>query len=276
MPARAPSGAGGQYGALGRGEGVRMRTRRSPLRRWGPPAALAVLAVAVVAVIVLALRVGLIGPLFGSRSPATSPTVGALFGPDGRHFCTAAVVGDGRRSALLTAAHCVHGDEAPALGLTFVPGYRDGRRPHGTWMVTEVLLDDGWLAEADPDVDVAVLRVAERDGRDIGDVVGWNVLGVDRGRPQPVTVVGYPDDREAPRICATASIPETTTRLRFDCAGFTDGTSGGPWLAGFDPRAGTGEVIGVIGGYLAGGDTPGTSYSPRFGPAVRALWERAG
>ena len=60
--------------------------------------------------------------------------------------------------------------------------------------------------------------------------------------------------------------------MEFDCGGYTDGTSGGPFLANVHPATGRGAVIGVIGGYEQGGDTPIVSYSARFGPAVAALY----
>ena len=39
--------------------------------------------------------------------------------------------------------------------------------------------------------------------------------------------------------------------------------------------AGTGAVIGVIGGYEEGGDVPGISYSPQFLRNVADLYKRA-
>ena len=53
--------------------------------------------------------------------------------------------------------------------------------------------------------------------------------------------------------------------MEFDCGGYTNGTSGGPFLANVHPATGLGTVIGVIGGYEQGGDTPSVSYSARFG-----------
>jgi hypothetical protein len=41
------------------------------------------------------------------------------------------------------------------------------------------------------------------------------------------------------------------------------------------PATGLGTVIGVIGGYEQGGDTPSVSYSARFGSSVRALYNKA-
>jgi hypothetical protein len=63
--------------------------------------------------------------------------------------------------------------------------------------------------------------------------------------------------------------------MRFDCAGFTDGTSGGPFIARWSPVTGQGTVIGVIGGYEQGGDLPQVSYSVAFGATVAALYQTA-
>jgi hypothetical protein len=42
-----------------------------------------------------------------------------------------------------------------------------------------------------------------------------------------------------------------------------------------DPATGLGTVLGVIGGYQQGGNTPSVWYSVRFGQAVQALYETA-
>src|SRR5205807_385298 len=64
-------------------------------------------------------------------------------------------------------------------------------------------------------------------------------------------------------------------QLEFDCDGYTDGTSGGPFLARVSQKTGQGTVIGVIGGYQQGGDTPDVSYSAAFGTNVAALYRTA-
>jgi hypothetical protein len=65
------------------------------------------------------------------------------------------------------------------------------------------------------------------------------------------------------------------TQLEFDCGGYTDGTSGGPFLADVPASSGQGTVIGVIGGYEQGGDLPQVSYSVAFGAAVAVLYQAA-
>jgi hypothetical protein len=68
---------------------------------------------------------------------------------------------------------------------------------------------------------------------------------------------------------------QSATQLAFDCDGYTGGTSGSPWVTGFDPRTRTGTIVGVIGGYQQGGDTPSVSYSAYFGSGVQQLYQQA-
>ena len=67
----------------------------------------------------------------------------------------------------------------------------------------------------------------------------------------------------------------SATQFEFDCAGYTNGTSGGPFLTGVDAATGQGTVIGVIGGFQQGGDTPQVSYAAVFGTAVSQLYATA-
>jgi hypothetical protein len=63
--------------------------------------------------------------------------------------------------------------------------------------------------------------------------------------------------------------------MEFYCHGFWTGTSGGPWIIGYNARNGTGTVFGVIGGYELGGDYEWASYSAYFGSAARTLYQQA-
>jgi hypothetical protein len=64
-------------------------------------------------------------------------------------------------------------------------------------------------------------------------------------------------------------------QLQFDCGGYTDGTSGGPFLADVNAMTGQGTVIGAIGGYEQGGDLPQVSYSAVLGANLAALYQTA-
>jgi V8-like Glu-specific endopeptidase len=207
---------------------------------------------------------------------AGTPAVGALFttsaGQLGRHFCTASVVNSPNGDLVVTAAHCMSG----VSGAVFVPGYDNGATPYGVWTVTKVYTDQSWKASSDPDDDVAFLQVGQADSIvPIEDVTGAEQLETGTPAQQLVEVIGYPDATNEPIACRNWTREPMADQLEFDCGGYTDGTSGGPFLAGVDPQTGQGAVIGVIGGYEQGGLTPQVSYSPMFGANVAALYQVA-
>jgi V8-like Glu-specific endopeptidase len=211
---------------------------------------------------------------------SVTPSVGALFSSaGGGHFCTASVVASPAGDLLITAAHCVNGGTASggaySEDLEFIPGYRDGQAPYGTWKVTRLLVAPQWVTGSDPDLDVAFAIVAPNDGRTIQDVVGASQLGTDSGYRYQVRVTGYPDGSNAPISCVNWTSEESATQLQFDCGSFTDGTSGSPWIANANPQTGTGTIVGIIGGYQQGGDTPAISYSSYLGTGVQSLYEQA-
>jgi V8-like Glu-specific endopeptidase len=205
------------------------------------------------------------------------PAVGALFsesnGKLGSHFCTASVVDSPAGDLAVTAAHCVYGKTGT---MVFVPAYADGKAPYGVWPVTKVYTDSAWDASQDPDHDVAFLRLSDAsDGAPIEDVTGAETLGADAPAGQAVQVIGYPDGATEPVWCSGPVKGFSATQFEFDCGGYTNGTSGGPFLTGVDPATGQGTVIGVIGGYQQGGDTPQVSYAAVFGTAVSQLYATA-
>jgi V8-like Glu-specific endopeptidase len=212
------------------------------------------------------------------RSFSGMPAVGALFtvsgGQLGRHFCTASVVDSPPGDLVITAAHCVSG-MAPGQ-IAFVPGYRSGVAPYGVWLTSEVLSDSVWQASNDPDHDVAFLVVHRTGSSDrIQDLTGGEQLGIGWSARAWVDVIGYPDGTDRPISCQNESKPLGVREMEFDCGGYTDGTSGGPFLGRVNATTGDGIVIGVIGGYEQGGDIASVSYSPGFGRAVQALYQIA-
>ncbi|MQS12108.1 hypothetical protein F7Q99_07310 [Streptomyces kaniharaensis] len=204
--------------------------------------------------------------------------VGAVFtrNADGDHFCTASVVDSAGLNLIVTAAHCVWD---PQLGrrsdLVFIPGYRNGDAPSGVWPLVAVTVDDGWKNHADPDVDVAFAVVQAQNGQQVQQVLGANKLGTNRGYQVSVRVTGYPGGSDVPITCANTTAQQSPSQLRIACPDYTGGTSGSPWVTDFDPSTRTGTVVGVIGGYQQGGDTPDVSYSCYFGDRVQALYDRA-
>jgi V8-like Glu-specific endopeptidase len=198
-------------------------------------------------------------------SPVASPSVGALFA-GGEHFCTASVVHSTAGDLVLTAAHCL--PDGSSSGLSFEPGYHDGVAPYGVWTVTSEAVLAGWSSNADPDLDFAFLTV-HQDGNPatLESLTGANMLGLDRGFVHQITLTGYPDTTDSPVACRGITTQSDRYQQRVACAGFPDGTSGGPWVTD------DGTVIGVIGGYQLGGDSPDISYSAYFDADIQQLYD---
>lgn len=206
--------------------------------------------------------------------------VGALFEHDaaGNHFCTASVVSSPGKNLLITAAHCINGGKGSSgynSNIVFIPDYRDGQEPFGVWTPAKLLVAPQWADSSDPDFDVGFVVLQPHNGEDIQQVLGANRLGTDLGYQYLVHVTGYPDSANAPITCINWTSRFSSTQLRFECAGYTGGTSGSPWVTKFSAASHTGTIVGVIGGYQQGGDTPSVSYSVHFGPAILQLYQQA-
>jgi len=209
-----------------------------------------------------------------------TPAVGALFILQRRklqHFCTAAVVQSKHADLAITAAHCMQGLKLGRNSqVTFAPEYHDGKFPYGRWIVRSEYVDRNWRLHQDANDDVAFLLIGQ-PGRRIQRRTGGERLQTNVPLPQTVRVIGYPDSTELPVTCTGPARRLHITGYRqmvFDCGGYTDGTSGGPFLIPATKTSPT-EVIGVIGGYQQGGNTPSISYSPIFIGNVAALFKRA-
>ncbi|MEZ0065851.1 V8-like Glu-specific endopeptidase [Streptacidiphilus sp. MAP12-20] len=209
--------------------------------------------------------------------------IGAIFGasagrPD-HHFCSGAVVESPSRDIVVTAAHCVIGPGTGRArgGLTFVPGFHDGRRPFGTWSVATVVADAAWTTRGSADDDVAFLILRpDAAGHRIQDATGAEALSFNPVPGTRAVTVGYPSRTDRPVYCSSTLRSFGPHQLEFDCPGLPGGTSGGPMLTGVDAAAhGRGAVAGVIGGYEEGGDTDDVSYSSYFGPAIAAVYRAA-
>ena len=267
------------------------RRARSTSRRARVFTILTILATAVAfcAALIVPSNVGAAGFIHATGSPTPSqpltvsstsqafdgvPVVGALFtlsgGKLGTHFCTASVVHSAHGDLAVTAAHCVAGVQGQVV---FVPGYANGKEPYGVWPVSAIYTDKAWQSGQDADDDVAFLRLSDASGGvPIEDVTGAVRLGTSAAEPALVRVIGYPGDTDQPVSCANWTKTFSATQLEFDCDGYTDGTSGGPFLANASGTAGQWTVVGVIGGYELGGDSPDVSYAAHFGAAVAALY----
>jgi len=195
----------------------------------------------------------------------------------GGHFCSGTVVSGGDADLVVTAAHCVTSGPGPAAyaDLEYAPAYRNGTAPYGVWKAARVTVDPRWTGGADPDLDVAFIELAPRDGERVTDVVGAERIAFGTPGSGTVRLTGYPDGADDPLTCLGTMTRRADGQLRVACTGYAPGTSGTPWLTDFDRDAQTWTVVGVIGGYQLGGDTDDVSYSPYFGADVQHLYQQA-
>ncbi|MEU8777867.1 hypothetical protein [Streptomyces sp. NPDC048606] len=223
------------------------------------------------------------------------PAVGRMFvmKGSGAYFCTASVVSSAGRDLVISAAHCLLGSNTRQIA--FVPRYTRAKpQPYGLFPVLRDAAGRSrvWIhqryrtqgAEKAATLDVAFARVGPNSaGKAVEKVVGGNrlVTGATFAHPQ-VTLIGYPSSAARPRICVNRTTKFTSkdvkspgSFLRINCTGYPGGTSGGPFLVRYDAKRGTGDVVGVIGGWKTGGPTPDTSYSSYFGAEVRKLYQAA-
>jgi V8-like Glu-specific endopeptidase len=213
------------------------------------------------------------------RQGAVAPRVGALFAGNGSgdHFCTASVVDSPGHDVLITAAHCINSGSGGASqpNIAFIPDYDNGESPHGVWTPDRYVLAPGWVHGANPDLDVAFIVLKPLNGQNIQDVLGGNQIAFNAGYQHLVRVTGYPSSASAPIACLNTTSQQSQDQLKFVCNDFTDGTSGGPWITRFNPASRTGTIVGVIGGYQQGGDTPAVSYSAYLGSSIQELYREA-
>lgn len=213
--------------------------------------------------------------------------VGAMFSTsDGSisgqgHYCSGSVVNSPEGDIVVTAAHCVYDSSGVYTDIAFVPGYHDGQDPYGVWIPSAVIVPPQWTSTSDPNYDVAFLIVHEEgSATKIQDMVGGDDLGLAPGYANLTQVVGYPESTEEPVSCTnyTSQFSDpslSTPQLEFDCDNYPGGTSGGPFLQNVDTSTALGTVVGVIGGYEAGGDAPNVSYSVYFTDWVGSLFAQA-
>jgi V8-like Glu-specific endopeptidase len=203
-------------------------------------------------------------------------TVGALFYTTGskNHYCTASVVDSAHGDLLITAAHCVY-HTSFAANIAYVPDYHSGTRPYGAWTITSIIISSRWRSAHDPNYDVAFLAVAPHGKSQIQAVTGGLALELNGGYNRDIEVIGYNDAQSEPTRCATRSFEFRTDQQEFYCYNFRNGTSGGPWIFGYNSNTGTGHVDGVIGGFEEGGTLDWASYSPYFTSAIGALFQQA-
>ncbi|MCL4248737.1 MAG: hypothetical protein KJ065_11390 [Anaerolineae bacterium] len=180
--------------------------------------------------------------------------------------------------AFFTAGHCVHDGSNSSAGwsqnLVFVPAYRDGNAPYGTWRATKLWARTRWYQNGIPNglpEDMGGGVLLPINNRKISQVVGWLGFAWNWSKFQHWHSLGWP-----------AAAPFNGNRLWDVQASYaydgsvggtiamgndmTGGCSGGPWVWQF----GTGNYANGLNSYRLN-SRPQEMCSPYFGDAAKSL-----
>lgn len=238
---------------------------------------------------------------------AVAAAIGKVFftlgGAD--YVCSGTLVRGKQVDVVLTAAHCVTdgsgqaGTGAAGTGSAgrpqwatnwiFVPGFRDGLMPYGEYTARRFFVTPDWTGPAggDEQYDVAFVQVAAAtlygtsgvakppSGLRVKFAGSQDADHQGSGPPSRTYVFGYPAEPPYGGLALSYCAGPATASggsVRTPCE-MTAGDSGGPWLAGFSPRAGSGLVF-AVSTYKVSSDLR-VLYGAVLGPQARALYQRA-
>jgi V8-like Glu-specific endopeptidase len=178
----------------------------------------------------------------GSYTAFPASTHGKVFFTlGGSNFvCSGTALNSANRSVVWTAGHCVNeGPGAFATNWAFVPAYRDGSRPFGTWTARALVTSSQWGNQGDISYDVGAAVMNTSGGSALTDVVGGRGIAFNYNRNQFYTSFGYP---AAPPftggrlwVCESdllTSDPSTSPQTMGIGCDMTGGSSGGGWIVG--------------------------------------------
>ncbi|MEU4834979.1 hypothetical protein [Streptosporangium sp. NPDC023615] len=231
------------------------------------------------------------GTVLPARTAGARWTAGGMVGrTTGRVFltiggsdfvCSASSVRSANRDLVVTAGHCVKdGAGAWADNWTFVPGYAQGRRPYGQYTARRMFVAGPWARKGDDSHDIGMVAVGTSGGRHLGDVVGGQGIAFGTPRGRSASGFGFPADTpydgEHLVYCSgpLRDDPNGQTADQGMRCDMTAGSSGGPWLTGFDASTGRGTIVSVSSFKYS--DDRRTMYGPYFGATARSLYAVAG
>lgn len=184
------------------------------------------------------------GTTSGSSSevPLPYPSAhGKVFFTDSgvNYVCSGTAIASANESVVWTAGHCVN--EGPGNFYTnflFVPAYRDGVAPYGTFAGSTLLTTTGWQSSGEFGVDVGAAVVGTNSsGQTLTDAVAERQLAFNAARVQSYKLYGYPAAKrfsgQRMRVCDTAWLLDDTSAtpatMGASCD-MTGGSSGSGWV----------------------------------------------
>jgi V8-like Glu-specific endopeptidase len=227
-----------------------------------------------------------------THAGAVSAAVGKIFFTLGaqNYVCSGTLVASGPVDVVLTAAHCVTNAQQPghaahwATNWVFVPGFSNGAMPYGEYTARQFFTAPGWTGPqgGTEQYDVAFVQVTPAT-LDAGihaaapppPLPAKFAGSQDTAPASQAYVFGYPADPPYSGLylnyCAGPA-GASGGSARLPCA-MTAGDSGGPWLAGFSPGSGGGQVVAITTYKIS--DDMRVLYGAVLGPAARAVYARA-
>jgi hypothetical protein len=210
---------------------------------------------------------------------------GAIFISEGAGIgfgrCSGTSVVSPNESVVITAGHCVYDEGIWAdRKWVFVPGYRHGERPFGTFTAHWLGTTPAWHAHENENFDVGAAVVGRNEkGQTLAAAVGADRLKTGLSPNQTFDVYGYPVEKPfnggTLQVCREASFMGHDFGSLFepgplDLAISCDdsaGGSGGGWVI-------EGNVVNSVTTYGYSSD-PFTNFGPYFGRDVAKLYARA-
>jgi V8-like Glu-specific endopeptidase len=176
-------------------------------------------------------------------------------------ICSASLI---KRGIVVTAAHCVanYGQKQFYSGWQFVPGYRNGSAPFGTWTANEVWIKTAYYNGTDacavfgvvcPDDVAVIILKSTPSGAYPGTAAGWFGYwyggGFTSNGLTHITQLGYPggldNAADMERNDSQGYINSSDSNNTVIGSNMNGGSSGGPWIANFGlPSVLTGETNG--------------------------------
>jgi V8-like Glu-specific endopeptidase len=193
------------------------------------------------------------------------------------YVCSGSVVNSGKKKLVSTAGHCVHGGAGGQwmTNWAFVPRYRNGARPYGTWAAYQLTARTAWTTSSSGDEDMGMVIMQTLGGNSIANVVGGNGLRWNWGYSVFVTILGYPAGApftgELQYFCQGNTWNGHGQQVRANC-NMTGGSSGGPWLQEYNDQTGLGYVNSVVSHRHA---DPNTMDGPYFDNDIKSLYDFA-
>ncbi len=197
-------------------------------------------------------------------------TIGKLFSNSGT--CSASVISG--NNIIVTAAHCCFNRSTGQwiLGWSFVPAFRNGAAPFGTFPWTSARVLSRWRNVGDRRSDVCLITLGPNASKqNVTFYTGWLGRSWNWPTKQVHHALGYPGNiggGNTKQLCVSESFnPNSTcggqTVLNTGCS-MTFGSSGGPWIRHY--RNGN-WVNSVVSGYdsdTCTGTFGSTFNGPRF------------